>query len=478
MEIQVAVQSAEWEWVRREILEPALEEMIGDGTLVLPTRFASREETLAEMVKLFETQMLFLEKGVVLLPEHLMAATDRSYARVQRLLAAIRDWDALVHGLRYRESDRGRPDERGSVFVVKTAEAFATGPAVFGACSPAYPTQVKAILEAHGLPAGSSRPHDPALDSAVYVIEVNPEFVFVLACEVLPEGSQWDYLDRDRYPEEIRELVRKELERKAGGKYRVRTTEILREKVFQPLLTSRARFLRDAALALGVESGWLGYGPEGDRHRHRFLGGELDVIKDLHKGRLDPFFDIPRTMLRDGDLKLRGEDMPDCVFEKDGLVLEGRSLTWAARMTLEGISGGAKMRDFFESVPDAIVEMAGAEPDQVEYAIARAKAGKAGSLRKTRMGLLARYDGTFLSGWVVPRLYASDDADLGVREAVARAERHVVNLSPTGAVQTTVEAMQKVGIQQLGVNLASQRERREGLIRACAVLLERMRLHL
>lgn len=471
MTIQTALLSPEGRaWARHQLLEPQLEDLLLAEKLQIPSRFGSRGEAFEAIWKVFEEQMHLLQAGKPQRITGLADATGRSGAQVQELLAAVLDWPALVHGLRFRESDRGQLSMDGSALVVKTAPAPAYGPSVFGACSPAHPKEVCEVLASHALPVGSQRTQDKAIDSSAYLVEVNPRVSLGLASAVLPEGSQWDHTEAERYPLEIQEEVRKALIIAAGGKFKVKTGEILRKEIFAPFLASRARYAVDSADLL-VESGWIACGPKGSRYR--FLGGELDMIRFLQKNGCAPFLDLPRNLFP-GPLK--GQPL-DCTFLlPDGREIAGMYLTWAAQVAFGVRAPNRKLKDVFRLVDDTTLQMTGADPDAVEYAFAVATVGKSESRKRMSTGLLVRNDGGTLSGWGVPGFDPHDNVQL--RQAIVQAEGHIERMRPSGGFQRTVERLQAAGLQTMGVKLPQHRKCRENLILGADILLQRALLHL
>jgi hypothetical protein len=457
--------------MKRFLLNPELEDFHASGDLRIPSRFSSKEEAFDAIGSLFDAQISFLQRQQRQTINALAEETERSGPQVQELLEAICDWPAFASGLRFRESNCGRLALDESAFVVKTAPALAYGPNVFGACSPAYQKEIKGVLELHGLPTGSRRDNDKATDSTVYLVEANPKADFALAAAVLPEGTQWDHTDPERYPVEIQSEIRAALIATAGGTYEVSTNEILRKDIFGPFLTSRTRHGCESENRLPVESGWIGYGLKGASYR--FLGGELKLISYLQKNGFVPFLDLPRNFLP-GFPKA---PPLDCTFKlPDGREIRGTLLTWAAKVAFGILRPSRRVNDVFQLVEEATVEMAGADPGSVEYAVASAKVGKHESLKRLGIGLLVRNDGGVLSGWGIPKF--EPDNDWQLRSAIEQAESHVARMRPDGGFQRTVERLQNAGLQTMGVKVPQHRKRREGLILGADVLLQRMLLHI
>jgi hypothetical protein len=460
------------EWAKRELLYPQLEDLLVDGALRIPGRFANKEEGFEAIWRLIKTQMSLIRDGRSQTIEALGTGSGRSGAQVQELLEAVSDWPGLIHGLRFRESDRGSLSIDGSTFVLKTAQATAYGPAVFAAASPAYPKEVQEVLAAHDLPQGSCRAQDAAVDSAVHLVEVHPKVSLCLATATLPEGSQWDYTDSGPYPEEISGQAKRALEDTAGAEYRVKTSMILKEQILDPFVANRDRLRGRREKGDPIESGWIGHGPKGAVQR--FLGGELDTLRYLEDAGFAPFLDLPRTLLpgpADGSPST-------CTFLIGGEVIPAVLLTWAAQTAFGSKAPRPRLKDSFRLVNRVSLELAGCDPDLVEYAYALARVGKDGSRKRRRILLLVRNDGGSLSAWGIPRAEPKDDLDPILREAVIQGEAHIERMRPSGGYQQTLERLQPAGLQTMGVKVPHHRTRREHLILAADILLQRALLHL
>lgn len=470
---QIAVFSPDaGEWAKRWLFYPQLDELLADGDLTIPSRFSGREEGFEALWQVVETQMRLIREGRSQTIEALGTGSGRSGAQVHELLEAISDWPALVHGLRFRNSDRGRLSIADGTFVLKTAQTTAYGPTVFAAASPAYPKDVHEILVACDLPHGSTRTQDAAVDSALQLVETHPQVAFCLATATLPEGSQWDHTDTGPYPEEIRDEVKRALEDTAGAEYMVKTSEILREQVLGPFVSNRDRLGGRLDSGNPIESGWIGYGAKG--FQQRFLGGELDTLRDLEKAGFSPFLDLPRTLLPGPP----AGSPSDCTFLIGGEMIPAQLLTWAAQTAFGSKPPRPQLRDSFRLVDRVALEMAGCDPEFVEYAYAVARVGKTGSRKRRRILLLVRNDGGSLSAWGIPGAEPKDDLDPILREAVARGEAHIARMRPDGGFQQTMERLQAAGLQTMGLKVPHHRMRRENLILAADLLLQRAMLHL
>jgi hypothetical protein len=462
-------------WVRDEVLLPELNALKSSGGFTPPARFNSDEDAIEALADLFDAQMILIETGKRQTMDALARATNSSGPQVQTLLAAVEDWDALAYGLRFRPSNRGAVGLDESVFVIKSEPWLSNGPSVFAACSPAFPKDVVGILEHYGVDTGSRRPQDSAFDSTVYLVECNPELGgLVLAVAPLPEGTQWDCRDEDRYPPELLGdegllEVKEALEATAGYEYEVSTSAILDASIFGPLRTAIADHDCSPRAPMPIESGWISFGEEGNRHH--FLGGELGVIHALRKAGFAPFFDVPRNL----SAGFPGAAPLSCTFKlRDGRVMPGEFLFWAARSTFGMCPPPPDFKGVFRPVADATLEMAGADPANVEYASTNARIGKRDAPRRFRAGLLARNDAGTLTIWGVPgKEFGAGDDDVTLRTAIAQAEQSVLRMKPEGTVQATVERMQDAGLQRTGVKLFMQRRRREGFLCAADILRAR-----
>jgi hypothetical protein len=444
-------------------LRPQLIDLASSQAFNVPSRFDSLEEAIEALAELFEAQLLLLGQGSRQTMDGLAAATNRSGAQVHELLAAVEDWEALVYGLRFRPSDRGSVGLDKSVLIIKTAPWQAKGPNVFPACSPAYPKEISEVLADHGLCTGSTRSNDDATDSALYLIESNPLFCLALGSVGLPEGTQWDHENTERYPAEISEEIEEVLQIIAGSEYETRTSKILETDVIGQFVANRARHRPEDRRTLRVESGCVCSSMEGESRR--FLGGELDMVRFLQKSGLLPFLDLPHSLVPGPMLA----ESLDCTFKvDDGRIIAGDLLTWSAKSTFGICNPPPNAKDVFVLVKKAILQMAGADPEAVEYAVARARVGKKDARKRLGVGLLVRNDGGALSGWGIPGFDCNDDQQ--VRQAIAYAEQNAARMRPDGAVQETIERLQDAGLQRTGVKLADHRHRREGLIRAADVL--------
>ena len=455
------------DWARSNLLVPLLENLRSEGQLKIPPRFARAEEGIEALAWLFDEQMMLIEKGRNQTIDQLADAIDRPRAQVEELLAGVGDWDAIVHGLRLRRSNRGSIGLEDSVFVLKTAHRHASGPGVFAASSRAYPILVKEKLEKYGHDTGSRRPHDRARDSALVLVECNPMFSAILGIAALPEGTQWDH-EAERYAPEVQTEVRVALEATAGADYTVSTPEIVREAVVDPFVSSLAEHGHKPK-DLPIESGCISYGD----NLNRYLGGELDVIVHLQRSGFNTFFDVPHTLIPGG------VDGPqaECFFEFPGAhdLLSGSLLHWAARVAFGGPRLPSPHRPVFRRVDSGLLAMAGADPDAVGYAVAKARVGKSDAIRRLRVGVLVRNEAGSLKAWGVPRLDCDDDWQ--VRTAIERAERNVAMMHPRdGAVERTIERLQDAGLQRTGSKKFEIRRRREKFLLAAAMLRTRILL--
>lgn len=470
---QIAVLSPDaGEWAKRQLLYPQLEELLVDGSFSIPNRFSSKEDCFEALWRIFAAQMRLIRDGKAQTITELGVASGRSGALVQELLASISDWPALVHGLRFRHSDRGSLSVSDSTFVLKTAQAKAFGPTVFAAASPAFPKAVQEVLGANHLWCGSTRSQDDAVDSALHLVEVHPQVSLCLATAPLPEGSQWDYTDSGPYPSELREQIQEVLEDTAGAEYKVKIAEIIREHILEPFVANRDRHCKKRDAGLAIESGWVEHGLKGSRHR--FLGGELDMLRDLQRAGFLPFLDLPRTLLPGPP---HGPPI-DCTFLIDKQEIPAVLLTWTAQTAFGSKPPSRQLKDAFRLVSRISLEMAGCDPDRVEYAYALAKVGKSGSRQRRRILLLVRNDGGSLSAWGIPGAEPKDDLDPVLRRAVQQGEGHIARMRPSGGFQQTIERLQAAGLQTMGVKVPHHRFRRESLILGADLLLQRALLHL
>jgi len=455
------------DWARSKLLVPLLEDQVSLGKLRIPPRFDSAEEGIDALAWLFDEQMMLIEKGENQNLQYLAEATDRSRPQVEELLAAITDWRAVVHGLRLRPSNRGSIGLEDSVFVLKTAHWIASGPGVFAACSPAYPPLVKEVLERYAHDTGSRRQNDPAPDSELFLVECNPKFTEAWDAAPLPEGTQWDHED-ERYAEEVREDVREALEATAGADYTVSTPKIAREEIVHPFVSSLlAHGVKPKDLP--VESGSISYG----RDMNRCLGGELETLIYLQRNGFSPFLDIPHTLLPG---LVKGPEL-ECFFEFSGSkrLLPGAMLSWAAGEAFGGPRLPSPHKSVFRRVERGLLEMSGADPEAVGYAVAKARVGKQDAVRRLRIGMLVRNEAGVLKAWGIPRMDCADD--LQVRQAIERAERNVARMNPaSGEVQRTFERLQDAGLQRTGSKKFEIRQRREKFLLAAAMLRTRILL--
>lgn len=452
------------DWARSKLAVPLLEDLRAQGLLQIPSRFVTAEEGIDAFAWLFDEQMMLIEKGRNQTIGQLAEAVDRPGPQVEELLAAVRDWDAVVHGMRLRPSDRGSIGLEDSVFVLKTAHRDASGPGVFAACSRAYLPLVKEVLARYEHDTGSRRPHDRARDSALVFVERNPKFTGLLGVAALPEGTQWDHED-ERYAPEVRNEVRAALEAIAGADYTVSTPKIVREAVIEPFVSSLTKHGHKPK-DLPIESGSISYGS----NLNRYLGGELDMIIHLQRSGFNTFFDVPHTLIPGG---VEGPQ-PECFFEFPGAqdLLSGFLLHWAARVAFGGPRLPSPHRPVFRRVDNGLVGMAGADPEAVGYAVAKARVGKRDAHRRLRVGMLVRNEAGTLKAWGVPRLDCDDDWQ--VRSAIERAERNVEMMHPRdGTVQRAIERLQDAGLQRTGAKKFENRRRREKFLLAAAMLRTR-----
>ena len=470
------------EWAVDAVLKPQFSEMLRKGTFVREPRFVCDEDVINAAAGLVEAQLEFSRRGLKQTMSALAARTGESAAQVRQVLSSV-DWAELTDGVRLRASERGSVPLSESVFVLKTAPHDASGPRVFPACSRAVPPQVEEVLERHDLlPERPPRRQSAATDSSLYLMEVAPGFAQAWRVKGLPEGTQWNPSD-ERYPVAIRGDVKAALEVAAGGPYTVDTDKILREDVFEPFFASLAAHGRRSELPRPLESGWLSFGPRG--FDHRFLGGELKLVRYLQKRGIVPFLDLPRTMAKRRLFKGARTLVPvpglpvisedDCIFEiADGRCLEGGMLGWTAEVAFGSVPGGPKTENVFQLVREPLVAMAGGDADSVEYVFTNARVGKADSGKRIRVGLLVRNEGGSLSGWGLPGRDLTKDIVL--RRSIEQAERHIETTAAGGDFERQVELLQRDGVQTMGILLAAQREQREGLILAARALGTRAEL--
>lgn len=450
-------------WVRSTLLLPLLRDLRSQGKLHVPPRFPSEEEGFDALARLFDEQMILIEKEDHQTIRRLAQLTNLTPGQVEELLASVKDWSALIYGARLRSSNRGSIGMDASVFVLKTAHWKASGPGVFAACSPAYPRLVKEVLERYALDTGSRRPQDPAYDSALVLIECNPEFNVILAVAALPEGTQWDEND-ERYPVEVRDEVRTALEATAGADYTVSTPKIVREAVLGPFVAGLKAHGRKEK-GMPMESGCITYAKDSNR----YLGGELDMIRDLRKCGFESFLDIPHDVLPG-----RGRKSDSgCMFKfpNSGELYPASLLTWTARNAFGGHRLPSPYTPVFRVIDKGMLEMASADPNAVDYAIAQAGVGKADAPRRLRMGLLVRNEAGVLTGWGIPRLDCSDDWK--VRQAIEQAERNILRMRPEGEVQQAINGLQAVGLQRTGAKKLATRVRRESFLLAASIFRSR-----
>jgi hypothetical protein len=455
------------DWARSTLLLPLLEDLVSKGVLRIPSRFRSQEAGIDALARLFDEQMMLIEKGRNQTIGELAEITDLPGSQIEALLAGVGDWDAVVHGLRLRPSNRGSIGLEDSVFVLTTSHWNATGPGVFAACSRAYQPLVKEVLQKYGHDTGSNRPHDRAPDSALLLVECNPLFTEVLGVAALPEGTQWDHED-ERYAPEVRDEVRAALETTAGADYVVSTPKIVREAVVDPFVSNLTKSGQKAS-GLPIESGSIFYG----NGLNRCLGGELDMILHLQRSGFSTFLDIPHVLIPGG---VKGPQL-ECFFEFPGArdLLSGFLLNWAARVAFGGPPLPSPHRPVFRRVDAGLLAMAGADPEAVGYAVAKARVGKKEAIRRLRVGMLVRNEAGMLRAWGVPRLDCDDDHQ--VRTAIERAERNVAILHPrTGEVERVIERLQNAGLQRTGAKKFENRQRREKFLLAAAMLRTRILL--
>lgn len=455
-------------WIRTVVVIPGLRDLLSSGAFRRPGRFDTDELAIDAFADLLDAQMLLIEEGKRQTMDALARATGSSGPQVQQLLAAVADWDELVYGLRFRASDRGTIGLDDSIFVVKSESWLAKGPGVFAACSPAFPPEVIEVLERYGVDTGSRRTHDDAYDAAAYLTECNPAFgAVVLSGAPLPEGTQWDYADEAHYPSSQlgsrgRREVREALEATTGHDYKIDTGEILTEEIFEPLRSAISAHECAPGEPIPIESGSISFGQEGGRHR--FLGGELDVIHALRKAGFAPFFELPPNL----SPNYPGAAPLKCTFKlKDGRVMPGAVAMWAAQSAFGGCGPPPSFSGVFEPVASATVAMAGGNPDRVEYARTNARVGKRDAPKRFRAGLLVRNDAATLRAWGLPgKEFGESDADVVLRASIAQAEQNVVRMSAEGTVQRAVERMQTAGMQRTGVKICTHRYQRERFLSA------------
>ncbi len=466
------------------LLKPALRHMLANRTTTRPARYENDEVFIAAVERLVEAQAKLLAQGTRQTLQRLWSAAGTTPDELTQIFDAI-DWPTLCDELRFSDSRRGPLPLADSTLILKTATKPLAGGNVFAVNSPAYPTCVLRALEEIGQPPEKvPAPNTPGVEASAYIVEMTKDWSMALRVAALPEGT---HFDPATYPKAVHDHVARELHVQAAGPYEVKTSTIVREELLGPVFRAAGAHGRNAELPLRVESGWIRTGPRAQSYR--FLGAELDFLLAVRKMGGTPFLDMPRILVRErahrkrlDHVRPRGASISgtSCSFlTHDGRELIGEELQWAASAIFGKTARvPEQLRGIFREVAATTIELAGANPAKVDYAVADMLVGRPGAGRTGRMpiGLLMRDEqGEMTSGWGAPGLTLADE--LVQRELIADAETHVARMRPGGRFDQAVSYLQAAGVQSMGLELRVRRIQREGLILATDIFLTRASLH-